>query len=197
MTRLACWILIVLVARRLRRGDGVSAARAATRWARHAGLLRVLGSERWAGRGGAGAYAALGWTPVAVTRPIQDRRHRGLLILAEPPSARLFGEESLSENDALSLLRWVEQGNTLLLMGRNNTALHQALKVRCQRRRQARRGGVSFRWSSARRAAIPKASRISASARVPPCERRAMLCRYGGWAINPAPYCCAARRAVS
>jgi len=71
----------------------------------------------------------LGWTPVAVTRPIQDRQHRGLLILAEPPSRSLFGEDSLSENDVHSLLRWVEQGNTLLLLGRANTALHQALNV--------------------------------------------------------------------
>ncbi|HEY7326342.1 MAG TPA: hypothetical protein VH592_01785 [Gemmataceae bacterium] len=73
----------------------------------------------------------LGWTPVAVTRPIQDHQHLGLLIVAEPPSGGRFGEEAISENDARSLLNWVEQenGNTLLLLGRKNTALHQALNV--------------------------------------------------------------------
>lgn len=71
----------------------------------------------------------LGWTPVAVTRPIQDRQQRGLLILAEPPTGKLFGEDALSENDARSLLSWVERGNTLLLLGGKNTALHQALNV--------------------------------------------------------------------
>jgi hypothetical protein len=73
----------------------------------------------------------LGWMPVAVTRPIQDRQHRGLLIVAEPPSGGLLGEEALSENDARSVLSWVEQedGNTLLLLGRKNTPLHHALNV--------------------------------------------------------------------
>lgn len=71
----------------------------------------------------------LGWTPVAVTRPIQDRQHRGLLILAEPPSGRLFVTDALSENDARSLLSWVEHGNTLFLLGSKNTPLHQAMNV--------------------------------------------------------------------
>jgi hypothetical protein len=71
----------------------------------------------------------LGWTPVAVTRPVQEQRHRGLLIVAEPVSGKLFGDDSLSENDARSMLSWVERGNTLLLIGRKNTPLHQALNV--------------------------------------------------------------------
>jgi hypothetical protein len=71
----------------------------------------------------------MGWTPVAMTRPIQDHQHRGLLILAEPPSGRLFGAEALSENDSRSLLAWVERGNTLLLLGRKNTPLHQELNI--------------------------------------------------------------------
>ncbi len=73
----------------------------------------------------------LGWTPVALTQPIQHARHRGLLILTEPPRRSLFGEDAdaLSDGDARALLRWVEQGNTLLLMSRKNTALHQALGV--------------------------------------------------------------------
>ena len=128
MTRFACWILIGLL---------LGAFGAVTAY-----LLR---ERRLAGRDmpaysvyseasdGLGEAAqvlrGLGLTPVAVTRPIQDRQHRGLLILAEPPAASLFGGEELSENDVRSLLRWVEQGNTLLLMGRANTALHQALNV--------------------------------------------------------------------
>lgn len=71
----------------------------------------------------------LGWTPVAVTRPMQSREHRGLLILAEPPSGRLIGSDALSENDAGVLLSWVEEGNTLLLLSRKNTPLHKALQV--------------------------------------------------------------------
>ncbi|MGH7222153.1 MAG: DUF4350 domain-containing protein, partial [Gemmataceae bacterium] len=128
MTRFACWILIGLL---------LTAFGAVTAY-----LLR---ERRLAGRDmpaysvfseasdGLGEAAqvlrGLGWTPVAVTRPIQDRQHRGLLILAEPPSASLFGEEELSENEVRSLLRWVEQGNTLLLVGRANTTLHHALHI--------------------------------------------------------------------
>ncbi|HTU22017.1 MAG TPA: DUF4350 domain-containing protein [Gemmataceae bacterium] len=131
MTRFACWILI---------GVLLGAFGAVTAY-----LLR---ERRLAGRDmpafsvyseasdGLGEAAQvlrrLGWTPVAVTRPIQDRQHRGLLILAEPPSGSLLGEDELSENEVRSLLRWVEQGeqgNTLLIMGRSNTALHQALRV--------------------------------------------------------------------
>src|SRR5579875_669119 len=51
----------------------------------------------------------LGWTPVAVTRPVPDRRYRGLLIVAEPSSGGLFRADGLSEQDARALLNWVEQ----------------------------------------------------------------------------------------
>jgi hypothetical protein len=73
----------------------------------------------------------LGWTPVALTRPVQSGQQRGLLILTEPPRRTLFGgdADSISEGDARALLRWVEQGNTLLLISAKNTALHQALGV--------------------------------------------------------------------
>ncbi len=71
----------------------------------------------------------LGWTPVAVTRPIQSHQHRGLLIVAEPPSGGLFSADALSEHDANLLLSWVEHGNILLLVSRKNTPLHQALNV--------------------------------------------------------------------
>src|SRR5947209_20385639 len=65
----------------------------------------------------------LGWTPVAVTRPIQNTRHRGLLVVVEPEPAGLLGREGggLSEGEARAMLRWVGQGNTLLLCSRRNT----------------------------------------------------------------------------
>jgi hypothetical protein len=68
---------------------------------------------------------------VAVTRPIQQGQHEGLLILTEPPRRKRFGggSKDISDGDARALLRWVEQGNTLLLMSRKNTALHEALNI--------------------------------------------------------------------
>src|SRR5690349_18908979 len=35
----------------------------------------------------------LGWTPVALTRPIQQTRHRGLLVLAEPRRTGPLGDD--------------------------------------------------------------------------------------------------------
>jgi hypothetical protein len=73
----------------------------------------------------------LGWQPVAVTRPIQQTHHRGLLILVEPhTSAGLLGmQPGLSEGNARGLLDWVARGNTLLLCGRQPTELHDVLGV--------------------------------------------------------------------
>lgn len=73
----------------------------------------------------------LGWTAVAVTRPIEQTRCRGLLIIAEPQSSRTLTEDETSFRDSEieALLRWVERGNTLLLCSDRNTALHQALGV--------------------------------------------------------------------
>jgi cbb3-type cytochrome oxidase subunit 3 len=128
MTRFACWILIGLLL-----GVFVAVTAYLLRERRLAGRDMPAYSVYSEASDGLGEAAQvlrrLGWTPVAVTRPIQDRQHRGLLILAEPPSGGLFGEEALSENDVRLLLRWVEQGNTLLLMSRANTALHEALHV--------------------------------------------------------------------
>jgi hypothetical protein len=75
-------------------------------------------------------FRHLGLEPVAVTRPMlhlpsQDRPR--LLILVEPQSGS--GEPDLSEADAKGLLRWVEQGNTLLLVGRHGTPIHRELGV--------------------------------------------------------------------
>jgi hypothetical protein len=72
---------------------------------------------------------ALGWSPVAVTRPIQHTNHRGLLILTEPAGGLLAENGGLGEGDTLALLHWVHEGNTLLLASRRNTAVHRALDV--------------------------------------------------------------------
>jgi hypothetical protein len=73
----------------------------------------------------------LQWEPVALTRPVQVGRQRGLLILAEPALASPLPWETpdLSENEARALLAWVEQGNTLLLAARRMNRLHRLLNV--------------------------------------------------------------------
>jgi hypothetical protein len=73
----------------------------------------------------------LGWTPVAVTRPIQNTDHRGLLIVVEPQRSNPYQDESdpNSDSEAVGVLRWVEQGNALLLSGRRNSHLHRLLGV--------------------------------------------------------------------
>jgi hypothetical protein len=128
MTRFTCWILIVLLL-----GGFAAVTGYLLRERRLAGRdmpAYSVYSEASDGLGEAGqVLRRLGWTPVAVTRPMQSAQHRGLLILAEPPSGRLFGDDALSENDVRALLGWVEQGNTLWLLGRKNTALHRALHV--------------------------------------------------------------------
>jgi hypothetical protein len=128
MTRIACWILTGLLV-----GVFGTVTAYLLRERRLAGRdlpAYSVYSEASDGLGEA-AYVLrrLGWTPAAVTRPFQDRHHRGLLIVAEPQSGRFFHEDELSENDARSLLSWVERGNTILLLGRTNTPLHQALNV--------------------------------------------------------------------
>jgi hypothetical protein len=128
MTRLACWVSTAL----LLGVFGVVTGQL-LRERRLAGRdmpAYSVYSEASDGLGEAAhVLSRLGWTPVAVTRPIQDRHHRGLLIVAEPPAAKLFGEDALSKGDAQSLLNWVERGNTLLLLGRTTTPLHKALSV--------------------------------------------------------------------
>jgi hypothetical protein len=68
----------------------------------------------------------LGWEPVAVTRPIEHTRHRGLLICVEPETTSpLTGEEvHVSDTDLAGMLRWVAEGNTLVLCDRHIRALH-------------------------------------------------------------------------
>src|SRR5262249_21517003 len=74
----------------------------------------------------------LGWQPVAVTRPIQQTRHRGLLILAEPqkPGLPVGPVQPLSDADVDGLLDWVHHGNTLLFCHAEQTKLLDRLGVR-------------------------------------------------------------------
>jgi hypothetical protein len=73
----------------------------------------------------------LGWQPVAVTRPIQQTHHRGLLFLVEPRRSGLQLAETpeLSDADVAGLLDWVGRGNTLVIFGLRNTRLHDKLGV--------------------------------------------------------------------
>lgn len=128
--RFLCWILIVLLL-------GVFAAATAHLLRQRSLAGRDMPaysvySESDDGLGEAAhVLRRLGWTPTALTRPAPFARHRGLLILTLPPRPRLFDADAdaISDSEAQALLRWVEQGNTLLLLGRRNTRLHQALRV--------------------------------------------------------------------
>jgi hypothetical protein len=79
----------------------------------------------------AAVLGKLGWQPIALTRPIQQTRYRGLLILVEPWRPDPLGrpEPGLSDDDARGLLEWVARGNALLLAGRYPTALHAKLRL--------------------------------------------------------------------
>jgi hypothetical protein len=75
----------------------------------------------------------LGWRPVAVTRPIQQTHHRGLLILVEPQPtglAAVFGGEGVNDTDVDALLDWVKKGNTLLYCAAKTSKLHKKLSVK-------------------------------------------------------------------
>jgi len=122
MSRFACWVLTVLLL-----GAFAASAGFALRQRMRAGRGLPAYSV-YADRGdglGEAAYllAKLGWTPVAVTRPTPLPGQRGLLVVAEPP------EGALGESDARALLRWVEDGNTLLLASRRLTGVHTVLGI--------------------------------------------------------------------
>ncbi len=72
-----------------------------------------------------------GWTPVAVTRPVQYSQAHGLLVLVQPEADDTAEDEDggLTDADATAMLHWVEQGNTLLLLSKKATALNRALNV--------------------------------------------------------------------
>jgi len=122
MNRLACWLLtfvllgafLVVVGfvlrERLRAGRGLPAYSVYTD--RNDGLAEA-----------AYLLGKLGWKAVALTRVAPLPEQRGLLIIAEPP------EHALGELAAKALLRWVEDGNTLVIASRNLTGVHTALGV--------------------------------------------------------------------
>jgi hypothetical protein len=130
MARAFCWLVVVALL------GGFAA------------LLVLLLSERVAAGRGLPPYSVysegsdglaqaghllrrLGWRTVAVTRPIQTTHFRGLLILVPPGQDKRQQDEDseLSRADAEALLRWVRQGNTLLLASRSNTPIHQIFKA--------------------------------------------------------------------
>jgi hypothetical protein len=71
----------------------------------------------------------LGYEAVPLTRPIQQSRARGLLILVEPQGTALLPSEpaDLPDADVRGILHWVDQGNTLLFCGRHMNSLHRQL----------------------------------------------------------------------
>jgi hypothetical protein len=118
----------------------------------------------------------LGWQPVAVTRPIQQTHHRGLLILAESmdPLPGLGIAPKLSDNDVDNLLDWVKQGNTLLFLSPENTRLSEKLGVNiieAARRDdtiyQAKPGAVGEYTARVDRVGLERTSTVSGRKSVP------------------------------
>ncbi len=72
-----------------------------------------------------------GWAPVAVTRPIQYTKARGLLILVQPQEDETPDAEDLtggvSDEDATAMLAWVARGNTLLVLSKKANGIHHVL----------------------------------------------------------------------
>ena len=122
MSRFMCWLLTVLLLAVFLTAAGF-ALRERLRAGRGMPAYSVY-ADRGDGLGEA-AYllGRLGWSPVAMTRPAPLPGQRGLLIVAEP------AEGSLGDTDARALLRWVDDGNTLVLASRHVTGLHAALDV--------------------------------------------------------------------
>jgi hypothetical protein len=73
----------------------------------------------------------LGFTPVALTRPVQQSHLQGLLIVVDPgPAISLLGSAPmLSDTDLDGLLAWVQKGNTLLYCSPKNSKLHTKLGI--------------------------------------------------------------------
>ncbi len=134
MTRFASWLLVILFAGafgaavyhvlqiRAARGKDLPA-------------YSVYSEDRNGLAEAARLLRTLGWEPVALTRPVHQLRSSGgrlrLLVMVQPEETEglLGGHGGLSEADVRGTVRWVEQGNTLLLCGRDETELHRALGV--------------------------------------------------------------------
>ncbi len=75
------------------------------------------------------------FTPLALTRPVQQfwkpTDQPALLVMVEPtPETPLPGlTTDLPEADVKAIVRWIEDGNTLFLVGRRSHGLHTALGV--------------------------------------------------------------------
>jgi hypothetical protein len=129
MTRWVCWSVVLLVL-----AGFVAVLADLLRARREAGLdmpaFSVYSDADDGLAEAAHVLGGLGWTPVALTRPVQVVRHEGLLLVVEPiAGTRLQDEGGLGPADAEALLRWVARGNTVLLCSSRNTPLHQALGV--------------------------------------------------------------------
>ena len=70
----------------------------------------------------------VGWTPVAVTQPIQFSQARGLLILVQPEEKET-AHAVVSEADAKAMLGWVSAGNTLLMLAKTPNEIYRILDV--------------------------------------------------------------------
>src|SRR5437879_2581265 len=147
MTRFASWLLLITLCSAFG-----AVAYHAVRLRIDAGMgmpeYSVYSKERNGLATAAGFLRNAGWEPVALTRPIQQTRYRGLLVLVQPQGHEVLPGPGtdLSEPDARGLLRWVEQGNTLLACGRGMGTLYEQLGIRL------RRSGVVGRDESTTRA---------------------------------------------
>ena len=119
MSRPLAWLLVVLLF-----GVFVAAAGYVLRERADAGKGMPPYSiySHDARRGAAEAAYVLqraGWTPVAVTRRVQyTPRPRPARSSSSPKrtTRRETSDGGVSDDDAAAMLRWVEQGNTLLLL---------------------------------------------------------------------------------
>ncbi|MBY0522473.1 MAG: DUF4350 domain-containing protein [Gemmataceae bacterium] len=134
MSRIATWLLLLLLLA-LFAGVVFYALRARVEAGKEMPPYSVYSEDRNGLADAARLLRQLRYEPVALTRPIQQLRSDDttprLLIIVEPEVKHgMSGEAAdLSRNDVKGLLRWVEQGNTLLLVGRHPTSLHRDLDV--------------------------------------------------------------------
>jgi hypothetical protein len=132
VNRFTCWLLVLFLF-----GGFVAVVVYALRARVEAGKgmpeYSVYSEEHNSLGGTARFVRRLGWEPVAMTRPLplQHSDQPSLLIQVAPEGRSLLpgSEHELPEAEVRALLRWVEQGNTLLLCGRTNTTLHRSLDV--------------------------------------------------------------------
>jgi hypothetical protein len=91
----------------------------------------------------------LGFSPVALTRPIQHTHRRGLLILIEPRRASMLSGDTpgLGEKESQAVLGWVAGGNTLVVMSKEPSVLHELL-------------GITFRHAEAAGVELAEATEV-------------------------------------